>query len=100
MKNKSGKVKTTNEQNIQLQKLFLANGYKFLNGRTEPHIRDNLDFFYFNKFKIIYLDSEYSIHTNRNPFNLRMWDGEIHFKKQKVKEYDANELIELISCGK
>ena len=81
----SGKIRTTKEENIKLQTLFINEGYSFLNGNKEVKVRDDLDFFYFEN-NFISLGGKNDIHTNANPFNFKMWDGETYFLKKKIKE--------------
>lgn len=95
MKNnfKSGKIRTSNDENIILQKIFLGKGYTFLNGRTEPHIRNNLDYFYFEDSGIISLGNRDDNYNNGNPFNFETWNGETNFKKKQLKEYSPSDFI-------
>jgi hypothetical protein len=84
----SGKIRTTTFENIELQKLFLKNGFSFLDGSKEVKERDNLDYFYFEK-NIISLGSKEDMYNNRNPFNLKYFDGETNFRNKKLKERDV-----------
>ncbi len=98
MKVKKGKVRTTDAENVQLQQLFLAEGFTFLSGRNVPHIHSGMDFFYFNNqsngAKIISWGSKASKGNNQNPFNLVFYSGEDWFKMKRFKEYSFSEIIE------
>ncbi len=97
MKVKRGKVRTTDAENVQLQQLFLAEGFTFLNGRNVPHINSGMDFFYFNNqsngAKIISWGSKSDTHDNRNPFKPVFYSGEDWFKIKRFKEYSFSEII-------
>lgn len=90
---KSGKIRTTKEENILLQKLFLEKGYKFLSGKTEPYIREELNYFYFEESGVISLGCKDDKHNNGDPFDLKVWSGETHFKKKWFKEYKAEDFL-------
>ncbi len=90
-----GKLRTTAEQNTTLQERFLEKGYKFANGSNEVKKRDKLDYFYFDN-GIISLGSKSDIYSNRNVFAIKFYNGEVHFNKQKLKEYKFEDLIKMI----
>ena len=93
-----GKARTTNEQNIILQRLFIEKGFRFFNGRDVPHDRDDLDFFYFDKTKgIISLGSKSWQHSNCNYFKQKYWSGEQHFIQKRYKELSFEDVQILIN---
>ncbi|MEY3501591.1 MAG: hypothetical protein RL308_3264 [Bacteroidota bacterium] len=100
-----GKVRVTAEQSILLQIEFIKKGFVFMNGSFEPFCKDFNDFFYFDTkdvgrkgepFRIISNGTKNSIETNRNFFNLKVWDGETAFLKKRAKEYTFNECLSFI----
>jgi hypothetical protein len=88
----SGKIRTSRTQNISLQKFFIENGYKFLNGSTGIKEHEHLDYFFFEN-GIISLGAKSNVYNNRNPFNLKTWDGEVNFKNKKLKEKCVDDFL-------
>lgn len=86
------KIRTTHEQNIMLQELFLKSGFTFMSGAKE--VKEPCDFFYFsiigtlrnNDIKYISISKKTDIYHSGWITNLKFYDGETHFKKAKFRE--------------